>query len=178
VGGHPAAAPRAPLGVGRREEQAVPGGGVVAAASKPRAPHRECHVLLLPWPPLSAAHPSPQTSPPPPTPEVPDPGTLMDMYGSSGIDFIVDTGPRVTTATTVGPARATRPAPCTLTAPGPGAPRPGSSSALHSPGARRAQQTACGVSGWGWPAHGRAHGLSSPHLLPSPHMCPSSFTGG
>jgi hypothetical protein len=38
---------------------------------------------------------------PPPRAEVPDPGTLMDMYGNSGIDFIVDTGPRVTTATTV-----------------------------------------------------------------------------
>ncbi|KAI8467472.1 MAG: DHBP synthase RibB-like alpha/beta domain-containing protein, partial [Monoraphidium minutum] len=33
--------------------------------------------------------------------EVPDPGTLMDMYGNTGIDFIVDTGPRVATASTV-----------------------------------------------------------------------------
>lgn len=33
--------------------------------------------------------------------EVPDPGTLMDIYGGTGIDFIVDTGPRVATATTV-----------------------------------------------------------------------------
>ena len=33
--------------------------------------------------------------------EVPDPGTLLDMYGGTGIDFIVDTGPRVATASTV-----------------------------------------------------------------------------
>lgn len=33
--------------------------------------------------------------------EVPDPGVLMDLYGNSGIDFIVDTGPRVATASTV-----------------------------------------------------------------------------
>jgi hypothetical protein len=38
---------------------------------------------------------------PPPFTEVPDPGTLIDMYGNTGIDFIVDTGPRVATASTV-----------------------------------------------------------------------------
>lgn len=32
---------------------------------------------------------------------VPDPGTLLDMYGNRGLDFIVDIGPRSVTATTV-----------------------------------------------------------------------------
>ena len=32
---------------------------------------------------------------------VPDPGALLDMYGNRGLDFIVDTGPRAVTATTV-----------------------------------------------------------------------------
>lgn len=33
--------------------------------------------------------------------EVPDIGTLLDMYGNKGLDFIVDTGTRVATASTV-----------------------------------------------------------------------------
>ncbi|WIA42891.1 hypothetical protein OEZ86_008806 [Tetradesmus obliquus] len=33
--------------------------------------------------------------------EVPDPGMLMDMYGQKGLDFIVDTGRRTVTATSV-----------------------------------------------------------------------------
>jgi hypothetical protein len=34
--------------------------------------------------------------------EVPDPGTLLDLYGNRGLDFIVDVGPRVAVASTVG----------------------------------------------------------------------------
>jgi hypothetical protein len=33
--------------------------------------------------------------------EVPDSGMLMDMYGQRGLDFIVDTGRRTVTATSV-----------------------------------------------------------------------------
>ena len=37
--------------------------------------------------------------------EVPDPGTLLDLYGNRGLDFIVDVGPRVAVASTVGGVR-------------------------------------------------------------------------
>ncbi len=33
--------------------------------------------------------------------ECPDTGTLLDMYGNRGLDFIVDTGARIVTATSV-----------------------------------------------------------------------------
>lgn len=33
--------------------------------------------------------------------EVPDTGTLLDMYGQRGLDFIVDIGRRTVTATSV-----------------------------------------------------------------------------
>lgn len=33
--------------------------------------------------------------------ECPDTGTLLDMYGNRGLDFIVDTGSRIVTATSV-----------------------------------------------------------------------------